>query len=190
VAEIERAGRVLAEHGWEVEEASPPDLDPVNEIWGQLVVYDTDVMFEEMIPLVRPVVAGYLGRMAEHFDPRGLPVGTIHSERQRLRAVWSDWLTEYAVAIGPTWTCTPGPIDPDPHPEHGLETFAQTVRFITPGNVLGIPGLALPTGVADGLATGIQVYAELYREDLCLMAAEIIEAASPTPTPIDPAPWQ
>ncbi len=55
--------------------------------------------------------------------------------------------------------------------------------------MLGIPAVALPTGVADGLATGVQVYAELYREDLCLMA-EAIEAQSPMPTPIDPVPWE
>ena len=46
--------------------------------------------------------------------------------------------------------------------------------------------MALPTGVADGLATGIQIYAELFREDLCFLAAEIIERDSAMPTPIDP----
>ena len=63
---------------------------------------------------------------------------------------------------------------------------SDTLRFITPGNVLGIPGVALPTGVADGLATGIQIYGELFREDLCFLAAEIIERDSEMPTPIDP----
>ena len=62
----------------------------------------------------------------------------------------------------------------------------DTIRFITPGNLLGIPAVALPTGVDDGLATGVQVYAELYREDLCLLAAAEIERHCPAPTPIDP----
>jgi amidase len=52
--------------------------------------------------------------------------------------------------------------------------------------VLGIPSVALPTGVADGLPTGVQVYADRWREDLCLAAAEVIEAALPGPAPIDP----
>ena len=44
-------------------------------------------------------------------------------------------------------------------------------------------------GVEDGLATGIQVYADLYRDDLALMVAEIIEAdRGPRPTPIEPVP--
>lgn len=60
------------------------------------------------------------------------------------------------------------------------------MRFITPGNVLGLPSIALPMGVADGLPTGVQIYADLWREDLCLDAAETIEGAVTRPTPIAP----
>ncbi len=49
-----------------------------------------------------------------------------------------------------------------------------------------MPSVALPMGVADGIPTGIQIYSELYREDLCLLAAEIIEKERDCPTPIDP----
>ena len=187
VSEIERAGRILADRGWEVEEAEPPELDRVNDIWGKVITYDSEVLFAEMGPILRPVVYESLVRMADHFDARSMPNAAIHRERRRLRVLWSEWLSEYTVAIGPTWTCTPWPIDTDLDPERGLRVFLDTVRFITPGNVLGVPSVALPTGVAERLATGVQVYAELYREDLCLMAAEAIEAESPMPTPIEPA---
>ena len=190
VSEIERAGRVLADRGWEVEEAEPPELDRVNDIWGKVITYDSDVTFNEMKAVIRPVVYESLVRMDESFDARSTSNAVIHGERQRLRALWSEWLTDFTVAIGPTWTCTPWPIDSDLDGQRGTDLMLETVRFITPGNVLGIPGVALPTGVADGLATGIQVYAELYREDICLMAAEAIEAESPMPTPIDPVPWE
>ena len=190
VSEIERAGRVLADRGWEVEEAEPPELDRVNDIWGKVITYDSDVTFDEMKAVVRPVVYDSLVRLDQRFDARSTSNAVMHGERQRLRALWSEWLTDYTVAIGPTWTCTPWPIDSDLDGQRGTDLMLETVRFITPGNVLGIPGVALPTGVADGLATGIQVYAELYREDLCLMAAEAIEAESPMPTPIDPVPWE
>jgi amidase len=46
--------------------------------------------------------------------------------------------------------------------------------------------VALPTGVADGVPTGVQVYADLWREDLCLEAAEVIEGGVRRPTPTDP----
>jgi amidase len=41
-------------------------------------------------------------------------------------------------------------------------------------------------GVANGLPTGIQIYADLWREDLCLAAAETIEAGVKMRLPIDP----
>ena len=88
--------------------------------------------------------------------------------------------------IGPTWTCTPWPADADLDPNTGLRTVEDTVRFITPGNALGLPSVALPMGVADGLPTGIQIYADRWREDLCLEAAGIVEAGVTCPTPIDP----
>lgn len=83
-----------------------------------------------------------------------------------------------------SWSIDLPPTDLDP--DTGLDLLLDTVRFITPGNVLGLPSVALPMGVADGLPTGIQIYADLWREDLCLSAAEIVEAAVDSPTPIDP----
>ena len=40
--------------------------------------------------------------------------------------------------------------------------------------------------LAQDAPTGIQVYADLWREDLCLDAAEIIEQGVGTSVPIDP----
>jgi len=40
--------------------------------------------------------------------------------------------------------------------------------------------------VANGLPQGIQVMSSMFREDLCLDAAEVIEEALGVLTPIDP----
>ena len=42
--------------------------------------------------------------------------------------------------------------------------------------VLGVPGLAVPTGVVEGLPIGVQIVAARFREDLCLAAGAAIEA--------------
>ena len=39
--------------------------------------------------------------------------------------------------------------------------------------------MAVPTGVADGLPVGVQIIGPRFREDLCLAAAEAIEARAP-----------
>ncbi len=62
----------------------------------------------------------------------------------------------------------------------------EMVRFVTPANLLGLPAACVATGVANGFATGVQVIGDLFREDLCLNAAEAIEQSVGVVTPIDP----
>ncbi len=51
---------------------------------------------------------------------------------------------------------------------------------------LGLPSVALPVGEADGLPQSVQIIGPRFREDLCLDAAEAIEARLGSITPIDP----
>ena len=44
----------------------------------------------------------------------------------------------------------------------------------------------MPVGVANGLPQAVQIIGDRYREDLCLDAAEAIEARLGVITPIDP----
>jgi amidase len=76
--------------------------------------------------------------------------------------------------------------DADFDPAVGESLTIDRLRFITPGNLLGIPSCAVPTGVHDGLPTGVQIYADLWRDDLCLDVGELIESELGTITPIDP----
>jgi amidase len=52
--------------------------------------------------------------------------------------------------------------------------------------VLDPPGLAVPAGIAERLPVAVQIIAPRFREDLCLAAADAIEARAPRITPIDP----
>lgn len=186
VREIRRAGELLAAAGWDVEEALPPELEQVTEAWGKVLSID----FRVMVPLIRPVITESLDRilvqLCERFDTVNMPNSAVHAERSRLRRAWSAFFADYPVVVGPTWTRLPWPADADLDAQTGLDLLIDTVRFITPGNVLGLPSVALPTGVADELPTGVQIYADLWREDLCLGAAEVVEAGTTRPTPMEP----
>jgi amidase len=56
---------------------------------------------------------------------------------------------------------------------------AQDPLFVF--NLLGLPGVSVPTSVADDIPIGVQVVASRFREDLCLAAAEAIETQHPIP---------
>ena len=60
----------------------------------------------------------------------------------------------------------------------------QAYRLMITVSVLGLPAAAVPTGLADGVPVGVQIIGSRYREDLCLDAAEAIEAQCGLETPI------
>jgi amidase len=186
LAAIRRAGRVLEEAGWSVEERAPPELARVNEIWAHVLNADLQQMLPQIAPIMSEGPIGMLRNMLRKFDPTTKTITEIFTERDRLAVAWSELFQRYPVVIGPTWADLPFRHDEDLHPETGFETTLRCLQFITPGNLLGIPSVALPMGVSDGLPTGVQVYAERWREDVALEAAGVIEAKVGHITPIDP----
>jgi amidase len=60
------------------------------------------------------------------------------------------------------------------------------MRMALAVNVLGVPAVALPVGIGDGLPQAVQVIGPRYREDLCLDAAAALEDRLGIITPIDP----
>ncbi len=186
VAAIERAGQVLAGAGWEVEPAEPPELDLVTDTWLALLAVDLAALLPGIRRVITPALYDYLSEVCGMSASGRLPNSELHATRSRLTRLWSEFFVRYPVVVGPTWTRLPWPADADLEPATGPRLVLDTVRFITPGNVLGLPSVALPTGIAGGLPTGVQVYADLWREDLCLEAAETIQRGVDLPTPIDP----
>lgn len=180
------AGRALEDSGWEVSEAQPPELERVSEIWAHVMNMDFQPMLEQLSLVMSDRLVKALQSTFEDFDFSPLQVLQTHTERNRLSRVWSDFFQQYPVVVGPTWTDIQFHHDADLEIPDGMQVVMNRLRFITPANVLGLPSVAVPTGVQDGLPTGVQVYAEKWREDLALGGAEVIEAALGQISPIDP----
>ncbi|TVS17293.1 MAG: indole acetimide hydrolase [Gammaproteobacteria bacterium] len=185
-AAVREAGAALAAAGWDVIEASPPELERVQEIWGRTLAHDLIVNMPLMELVISPELAVGLKQLFERFDPNAMRAAEVDAERSRLARLWSMFFVEHPVVIGPTWTRLPFAHDADLHPETGMALLTDTLRFITPGNLLGIPAVCVPCGVEGGLPRGVQIYADRWREDVALAAAEIVEAAMPPVCPIDP----
>jgi len=183
---IGRAGEILAAAGWEVEHVDPPEIDLVDRTWSELMATDLAVILERTGPVLSPPLRDYVRRFCRWRDVRGTPDHELHATRSFLGRLWSEFFQHYSVAVGPTWTQTPWPSDADLDPEEGLQLVADATRFILPANVLGLPAVAIPAGIGAGMPTSVQIYADLWREDLCLDAAQTIEDAVGAPCPIDP----
>ncbi|QFU74384.1 indole acetimide hydrolase [Halioglobus maricola] len=186
VSAIRRAGAELAAKGWLVEETAPPELERVNELWGHLLAADIVQTLPFISPLMSEPTVALLDELVTTFDVADMPSLVLHTDRARLMRLWSDFFQSYPLVIGPTWTDLPFLHDADLNLGDDANTTFNQLKFITPGNLLGIPAVALPMGVVDGLPTGVQIYSDLWREDLCLEAAAVIEQAVGQICPIDP----
>ena len=186
VAAVERAGAALAAAGWTVETITPPEIEAVNRTWGEILAADVGDMLPALRNIMSPGPVSAMEQLIARFSGEGLAGNQRFVERDRLAQAWSRMFQDWPLVIGPIWTDLPFFHDEDIAPDTGLDTTLRRLRFITPGNLLGIPAVAVPTGVADGLPTGVQVYAERWREDLCLEGAAVIEAACGRIAPIDP----
>ncbi|MCH8257543.1 MAG: indole acetimide hydrolase [Proteobacteria bacterium] len=183
---VRSAADALKDAGWEIVEILPPELEQVHETWAYILAMDFDPLLPELSTLMSQPPIEMLKRLFIRYDPSSVRLPDIHAERNRLCRIWSEFFDEYPIMVGPTWTDIQFIHDADIDQDSGMELTFDQLRFITPANVLGLPAAAVPTGVTDGLPTGVQVYADRWREDLCLTGAEIIEAALGQICPIDP----
>ena len=183
---VRRAGEALAEQGFEVVEAQPPELERVHEIWALLLSMDFEPMLPELSQLMSEGPIETLRLFFQRFPSSSVRLPDVHAERRRLSRLWSEFFQGFPIVVCPTWTDRPFPHGADLNGEAGAELVSNTVRFITPANVLGLPAAAVPTGLHEDLPTGVQVYADRWRDDLALEGAEAIESALGHITPIDP----
>ncbi len=184
---VRTAGRHLAAAGYEVEEVSPPNLNDIVECWMAIGA-------NELFPALLP-------RMRQLGDPDGIasmetwnqlvpPSGMARflqaiAERDLFIWRWLEFMQTRPLVVLPTMGSLA--------PVHGLDTTLEgqkqvldqiRVSLIAP--VLGLPSLAVPVGWAGRLRPGVQIMAPRFREDLCLEAGEVIEAAEGVVVPVEP----
>ena len=91
---------------------------------------------------------------------------------------WSEFFVKYPVLLMPNSWQRQVVIDDD---TRSLARMNQIVGAQSPllgVAMMGLPGLAVPTGSVDVLPTGVQLVIVKFREDLVLRAGEMIERAA------------
>jgi len=191
-AALAQAARALADAGFDVVDDKTPGFTAAFELW-----------FEMLIPEFRRFMQADFERdgddgirtamklVLNNVPDRGVDAHLkALADRTRLIRDWYAFLERTPLVLAPV--CTELPY------AHGfdIESAQRTMEIWRQSStlmalpVLGLPGIAVPTGVADGLPVGVQIIGPRFREDLCLAAAEAIEARAPRLTPIDPRGWE
>lgn len=187
-AAIRQAASWLSDAGYVVEEVSPPEFGTVIDLWARIAMDDINT---GLVPTVEKY--GDYGirtsldlwcKALPAFGPRDVIEALM--ERDRLLRLWQLFLEERPLVLTHSCAELPFKVGLDlidvPTTQHMMR--AQSTQLAVP--VLGLPSIAVPTGVASGLPVGVQLIAGRYREDLCLEAAAAIEARAGLRTPIDP----
>jgi len=188
-AAIRDAARRLEAAGWTVEEvADTPSLQEATELLIKLWLGDgfgalADAITREGDPGALAMLAGMRAR-AEALPPDAVPQALIR--RAGLSREWLLFLERHPVVLLPASAELPFPNGLDLEGPEGFDRVWRAQLTQTGLPLMGLPGLVVSTGLVGRTPVGVQVVAGRYREDLCLLAGEAIEAGGVPPAPVDP----
>lgn len=185
---VRRAGRALEEAGYDVDEVEPPLLLEIYLGWAELMSTSLAAIPIPLEMILGPDALRFLELSTADFpsESTAQSEALMHQTRFSVARAWREFFQTYPIVVGPTWTQPPFALGFDIRDKESAMQVLEMVRFVLPANLLGLPAACVPTGVVQDLPTGVQIVSDLFRDDLCLNAAEIIEASAGVLTPIDP----
>ncbi|MEU6110956.1 amidase [Streptomyces albidoflavus] len=187
---VARAADALRDAGYEVcEVPDVPRLDEALEVYGRITVTEFAPSWPVVRTLLGPGGDRYIAAAMEETPPATAgELTALMGTWLSIRRSWAEFLDAYPLLLGPVFTEPPVEPGLESRDRAGRERVGKGMRLCTATSFVGVPGVAVPTGTADGLPTGVQVVGRAFREDLCLDAAQAIEDRLGVLTPVDPRP--
>ena len=188
-AAVADAGKRLERAGWVVEQIeNTPPLREAAELQTKLWLGDgyeaqLDAAEREGDPGALACLRGNRAKV-HPFDAAAFSKTLVR--RATLTREWQLLFETYAVLLMPVSGELPFPDGFDLRDD---ASFARVWRAQMPQigiPFMGLPALTVSTGMVGRVPVGVQVVSGRYREDLCLLAGEAIEAAGTPPMPVDP----
>ena len=185
-AALKDAAHRLEAAGWEVEQIDDvPSLHEGAALNAKLWLGDGYDAFHDFVVREGDPAARFVLESFKRVGP-DLPADVVAKAlqaRMPLCRAWSLLMDRFSVLLLPVSGELPFPDGLD-QTAFDRVLAAQLVQTGLP--VTGLPALTVSTAVAGQTTTGVQIVAARYREDLCLLAGEAIEAGGTPPSPVDP----
>ncbi len=189
VAAVRQAAGWLADAGYAVEEVAPPRFAEASMLRDRLLIHEIRRHMLEQIEAHAP--------SAEVNEAHALLDATPHVDFDefceglaRRTSIIRDWLLfmqSYPLVLTPTAWRKPQPANLYAGPVALTEAMVLELSPLHVPPLLGLPSMAVPTGLAAGAPMGIQLMASQFEEERLLVAAEAIELRAGAMTPIGPA---
>lgn len=189
-ATVCRAAQALADAGYAVEEACPPRYEDAVSCWARFILGDFASVLGPLSAMMGADALAFLNTAYEG-APRladAAAMSNLMAERDGIARAWSVFMADTPLLLSPTWTQLPFEHGFDSATPAGTAATMELMRPVVPANLIGLPSACVPAGrdEATGLPIGVLITGRRLREDLCLDAAEAIEARLGVATPIDP----
>lgn len=187
---VRRAADVLSDAGYDVVEACPPRYEEAVAVWARFIMGDFASILDKLTPLMGADGLAFLtavnGAVPHLADTAAM--SQLFATRDGIGRAWSVFLAAHPLMLTPTWTQLPFEHGFDAATPEGAAATMELMRPVIPANLLGLPSACVPAGRDDatGLPIGVLLTGQRFREDLCLDAAEALEAHLGLETPIDP----
>jgi len=189
-AAVGRAADALADAGYDVVAACPATYERAVEVWKLFLLGDLALGLPNMAPLMGAEGRAFLDAINAATPPLKDPLdlSRLMVARDAVGRDWSQFMAEHPLILSPTWTTLPFTHGFDVAGPDGPAATIALMRPVVPANLLGLPSACVPAGLdpASGLPVGVLLTGRRMRDDLCLDAAEAVEARLGLETPIDP----
>jgi amidase len=177
-AALAAAAAALESAGYRVERCEPPGLAEIAELRASLLAADIEQQLgSTMRRLGSAKIQWLIHQRVER--ARALDLKS-YQEALSARAAelrrWLVFLEDYPLVLAPVSLRTPFAVDEDLKSAEHLAEVLRAQAMLSTVNFLGLPALAVATGIAGGAPCGVQLISRPFREDLCLAAGEAIEA--------------
>jgi amidase len=189
-AALAQAGHALEEAGYVVEHATPPRLDEALEVWLAIVMTEVRLGMMSAVEAMNDAsILMSLRAMAECAPAAGLEsYATAIARRDVLRRQWNEFLQRYPLILMPTSCRLPMAWGEDLQGTEKMRELLVDQSTLIAVAALSLPGLSVPTGIANGLPMGVQLVAGSFREQRLLAAGKIIERHAAMPCVYDRSP--
>jgi amidase len=175
VATVEAAVTALGDAGAVIRREVPPGLDAAWRAWDAMIRADGWAWLQRLITAAgTPGMGSYATRdwLAPSVALSGAALTELLERADAIRAAFRRWTTDVDAIVCPVM-----PQAAIRHGESSAAWFGDTYSDVH--NLTGLPGVVVRGGSTDeGLPIGVQLLAPLWREDLALAAARVVEAAS------------
>ncbi|MET9604215.1 amidase [Streptomyces sp. NPDC006512] len=187
-AAVGAAAGALRDAGYDVREvADVPRLEEALEAYGRITMTEFAPSWPAVRTLLGPGGDRYIAMAMERTPPASAEelvrlMGTWMS----IRRSWAEFLDAHPLLLGPSFTEPPVAPGLESRDGAGRDRVGAGMRLCTVTSFVGVPAVAVPTGITDGLPCGVQIVGRAFREDLCLDAAQAVEDRLGVLTPVDP----